>query len=331
MAAAAAAPAARAGAAATFDVEGAGVVQEAAWRIVRACVRCVVTRALVGQAKRLGGGLALAHGRDEAAAAGAALDHVVGRGELADARVGRGARASAAATKDVEVASAAATKDVKRHGCGLALALARDEGSAAAGAVLDHVVAPGPGHLGALATCIGRAGTDGGHSVIVFSRLGGDDELADDKSAQDRAGAVRRGAPLVLLVLGQHCPPLDSTPRSSSRREEVHVHLVDEVRPDDAKVVVVAACIAADAERGDEHATLLAGTVLVVVRGDRLRPALGTLLLEHEERRGHRLLHVEGFKDAGAVVQHGRSLNPVKPVPRGGIEVVLAVVPMDRS
>ena len=183
----------------------------------------------------------------------------------------------------------------------------------------------------ALATCVSRVGADGDHSVIVFSRLGGDDELADDKSAQDRAVAGLGRAPLVLLVLGQHCPPLDSTPRSSFRREEVHVHLVDEIRPDDAKVVVVAACIAADAERGNQRPTFPTGLVLVVGRGDRLRPALGTLLLEHEERRGHRLLHVEGFEDAGVVVQHGRSLNPAELVPRRSIEVVLAVVPMDTS
>ena len=55
------------------------------------------------------------------------------------------------------------------------------------------------------------------------------DKLADDKSAQDRAVAV---IPLVLLALGQHCPPLDSPLRSSFRREKVH--LVD----DDAKVVL---------------------------------------------------------------------------------------------
>ena len=39
-------------------------------------------RGLVGQVERRGGGLALALGRDEAAAAGAALDHVVAPGNL---------------------------------------------------------------------------------------------------------------------------------------------------------------------------------------------------------------------------------------------------------
>eukprot|EP00964_Phaeocystis_antarctica_P034364 scaffold19538_cov66-Phaeocystis_antarctica.AAC.2 len=96
---------------------------------------------------------------------------------------------------------------------------------------------------GALTTCVGSVCADGDRGVIVVSRVGGVDELADDKC----------GPPLVLPVLGQHCPPLDSAPNSSFRREEVHVHLVDEARPDDAKVVVVAACIAADAERGDER------------------------------------------------------------------------------
>eukprot|EP00964_Phaeocystis_antarctica_P083940 scaffold52861_cov74-Phaeocystis_antarctica.AAC.1 len=118
---------------------------------------------------------------------------------------------------------------------------------------------------GALATCVSRVGADGDLNVIVFSRLSGDDELADDKPAQDRAVTGLGRAPLVLLVLGQDCPSLDSTPRSSYRREEVHVHLVDEVRPDDAKVVVVAACIAADAERDYERATLCGVTVLDVV------------------------------------------------------------------
>eukprot|EP00964_Phaeocystis_antarctica_P075064 scaffold46279_cov39-Phaeocystis_antarctica.AAC.3 len=168
-----------------------------------------------------------------------------------------------------------------------------------------------------------RVGADGDRRVVL-SRPGGDDELAHGQPAQDRAVAGLGRAPLVLLVLGQHCPPLGSAPHSSFRREEVHVHLVDETRPDDAKIVVVAACIAADAERGDERATLFAGIVLVVRRGDRLRPALGTLLLEHEARREHRLLHVEGFEDA-SVVQHGLSLNPAKLVSLGSIQVGLAL------
>ena len=54
----------------------------AAWRIGRARARCVVIRGLVGQAKRRGGGIALALGGDEAPSAGAALDHVVGPGDL---------------------------------------------------------------------------------------------------------------------------------------------------------------------------------------------------------------------------------------------------------
>eukprot|EP00964_Phaeocystis_antarctica_P042098 scaffold24101_cov63-Phaeocystis_antarctica.AAC.1 len=180
------------------------------------------------------------------------------------------------------------------------------------------------GLKGALATCVSRVGADGDLSIIVLSRLGGDDELADDKPAQDRAVTGLGRAPLVLLVLGQDCPSLDSTPISSYRREEVHVHLVDEVRPDDAKVVGVAACIAADAERGDELAAFHGGLV-TLFRGDRLRPTLGTLLLEHEEWRGRFLRHVEGFEDA-AVVQHGRRLNPAEPVPRGSIEVALALI-----
>eukprot|EP00964_Phaeocystis_antarctica_P144319 scaffold110074_cov48-Phaeocystis_antarctica.AAC.1 len=68
------------------------------------------------------------------------------RGERADALLGRGARASAAATPDVEgggrVQDAARWMTVKRRGGGLAPALGRDE-SATAGAALDHIVAPG--------------------------------------------------------------------------------------------------------------------------------------------------------------------------------------------
>eukprot|EP00964_Phaeocystis_antarctica_P109720 scaffold74158_cov59-Phaeocystis_antarctica.AAC.1 len=185
---------ARASAAATKDVEGPPhplQVEHAAWRIAWPCARCAVVRGLVGQVERRGGGIALALGRDEAAAAGAALDHVVApgyldvtgrhwrggghrrrwrrrrqrwwrrRGELADALLGRGARARAAATVDVEGAGPeedAAWRrgracvpcavvrgllgQVERRGGGLALARGGDEG-AAAGAALDHVVAPG--------------------------------------------------------------------------------------------------------------------------------------------------------------------------------------------
>ena len=67
---------ARAGAAATKEVEG-RLVQDATPRPVCACGRCVITRGLVPQAKRRGGGIALALGGDEGATAGAALDHVV--------------------------------------------------------------------------------------------------------------------------------------------------------------------------------------------------------------------------------------------------------------
>ena len=42
-------------------------------------------RGLFGQVERHGGGLALALGGDEGAAAGAALDHVVAAGDLDDA------------------------------------------------------------------------------------------------------------------------------------------------------------------------------------------------------------------------------------------------------
>eukprot|EP00964_Phaeocystis_antarctica_P042426 scaffold24320_cov56-Phaeocystis_antarctica.AAC.1 len=75
---------ARASAAATKDVEGGGrvEVEHAAWRSVWVCARCEVVRGLVVQVERRGGGLALACGRDEAAAAGAALDHVVAPGNL---------------------------------------------------------------------------------------------------------------------------------------------------------------------------------------------------------------------------------------------------------
>eukprot|EP00964_Phaeocystis_antarctica_P068253 scaffold41350_cov62-Phaeocystis_antarctica.AAC.4 len=58
----------------TKDEEG-GAVEDAAWRIGRECARCEVTRGLVGQVERRGGGIALALGRDEGVTAGAALDH----------------------------------------------------------------------------------------------------------------------------------------------------------------------------------------------------------------------------------------------------------------
>eukprot|EP00964_Phaeocystis_antarctica_P006379 scaffold3455_cov62-Phaeocystis_antarctica.AAC.12 len=59
-----------------------GRPEDAARRVVYGCVRCLVTRGLGGEVERRGGGLALALGRDEAAAAGAALDHVVAPGDL---------------------------------------------------------------------------------------------------------------------------------------------------------------------------------------------------------------------------------------------------------
>eukprot|EP00964_Phaeocystis_antarctica_P042428 scaffold24320_cov56-Phaeocystis_antarctica.AAC.3 len=131
----------------------------------RVSVRCEVGRGLDGQVERRGGGLALALRGDEGVAAGAALDHVVApgdlkvtgrhwrrrwrrgwrrrRGGLADALPVRGARASAAATKDVQgrrrgkelaawrnvracgrcVVGRGLDGQVKRRGGGLALAL----------------------------------------------------------------------------------------------------------------------------------------------------------------------------------------------------------------
>ena len=163
----------------------------------------------VGQVKRRGGGLALARGRDDAAAARTALDHVVatgdlevagrhwrrcrrrrwrwgmlwrgwrewrmwGRGEHADALVGRGARARVEEIEDPNAAVGgedAARRivkrrggevcgfvgQVKRRGGGLALARGRDDAAAAeiglsygrkhrtpaARTALDHVVATG--------------------------------------------------------------------------------------------------------------------------------------------------------------------------------------------
>ena len=49
--------------------------------MLRRYVLTVVVRGFVGQVNRRGGGLALARGRDDAAAAGAALDHVVATGD----------------------------------------------------------------------------------------------------------------------------------------------------------------------------------------------------------------------------------------------------------
>eukprot|EP00964_Phaeocystis_antarctica_P058082 scaffold34430_cov58-Phaeocystis_antarctica.AAC.2 len=71
---------ARASIAATKDIEVAGRGEDAAWRIACVCARCEVVRGLLGQVERRGGGLALALGRDEGAAAGAALYHVVAPG-----------------------------------------------------------------------------------------------------------------------------------------------------------------------------------------------------------------------------------------------------------
>eukprot|EP00964_Phaeocystis_antarctica_P027033 scaffold15220_cov60-Phaeocystis_antarctica.AAC.2 len=68
MEATAAASAARAG------------LEVTAWRIGRA--RAPRRRRLVRQAKRRGGGIALARRRDESATAGAALDHVIAPGDL---------------------------------------------------------------------------------------------------------------------------------------------------------------------------------------------------------------------------------------------------------